>query len=106
MIDLRPELLEMVKKILNRIVPGATVLAFGSRVAGTAKKHSDLDLVVITDNALPQKQYYQLKDAFEESELPIKVDVLDWCRISPEFKRNIQQRYEVIVSAEKGAVPK
>ncbi len=97
MIDLRPDLLEIVKQILRRHVPDAEVWTFGSRVTGTAKIYSDLDLVVIERERLPQKQYYQLQDAFEESELPIKVDVLDWHRITPEFRKNIEKRYEVFV---------
>ena len=67
-------------------MPNAEVWAFGSRVSGVARDHSDLDLVVIDEQQLPQKQYYQLQEAFQESELPIRVDVLGWHRIAPEFQ--------------------
>ena len=41
----------------------------------------------------------QLKEAFEESGLPIRVDVLDWHAISDAFKNVIAEEYEVIQEA-------
>ena len=96
MIDLPENLLIQVKAILKKYVPEVEVWAFGSRVTGTAKVYSDLDLVVLGKDKLPQKQYYQLLEAFQESELPIRVDVLDWHRITPEFRKNIKKYYEVL----------
>lgn len=96
MINLSPDLMRQVMVIINQYVPNAEVWVFGSRVSGTAREHSDLDLVVIDEQKLPQKTYYQLQEAFQESELPIRVDVLDWHRITPEFQQNIKKQYEVI----------
>lgn len=97
MIDLLPDYLKQIKKILETYVPTATVWAFGSRVRMTASEYSDLDLVLIDKTIIPQKLFYQLKDAFEESDLPIKVDILDWHRISSEFQKNIESNYEQIL---------
>lgn len=97
MIDLRADLLETVKAVLVDYVGEAEVWAFGSRVTMTAKDYSDLDLVVVGKEKLPQRNYYHLKDAFEESDLPIRVEVLDWHRISLEFQNNIRKKYEVIL---------
>lgn len=96
MLDLRPDLFELVQAILRQFVPAAEVWAFGSRVTGSAKEHSDLDLVVVAKEPLPKEVYYRLQDAFEESALPMRVDVLDWHRITPAFRANIEKRYEVI----------
>ena len=96
MIDLPENLLIQVKAILKKYVPEVEVWAFGSRVTGTAKVYSDLDLVVLGKEKLPQKQYYQLQEAFQESELPMRVDVLDWHRITPAFRKNIKKNYEVL----------
>jgi hypothetical protein len=57
-------------------------------------------LVLIEKEQIPKKRYYQLQEAFEESDLPIKVDVLDWHRITPGFRANIERRYEVVVDGE------
>jgi predicted nucleotidyltransferase len=45
-LDLRPDQLQIVQHILQRRVPTFDVWAFGSRVKGTAKPYSDLDLAV------------------------------------------------------------
>ena len=39
-------------------------------------------------------------EAFEASDLPFRVDVLDWHRISESFHKVIEQAYEVIQSPE------
>ena len=96
MIDLPPEQLTLIKNILVEQVPGLEVRAFGSRVTGGAKPYSDLDLVVVGEQALPLDVYFRLKDRFEESNLPIRVDVLDWHRISEEFRQLIEQGFQII----------
>ena len=37
-----------------------------------------------------------LKEAFEESRLPFRVDVLDWHTISESFRKVIKAQYKVI----------
>ncbi len=88
--------MKQVTDILRQLVPHTEVRAFGSRVSGTSRVHSDLDLVIIDTQKLPQALYYQLQEAFMESELPIRVDVLDWHRITPEFRKNIEKQYAII----------
>ena len=96
MIDLSPEQLELVKRILSEHVPACEVRAFGSRIKKTAKVWSDLDLAVVGSSKLERHALYDLKEAFEESVLPIQVDVLDWHAISPKVQAVINEDYEVI----------
>jgi type I restriction enzyme S subunit len=90
--DILPEHLEIVKNILTKIVPDVEVFAFGSRVTGPAKKHSDLDLLLkgkgIIDKAIMRK----LKTAFEDSDLPFRVDLLDWETAKKEFREMIEKQ--------------
>ena len=86
MIDLPPQQLATVKSVLNAVVPGISVYAFGSRVNGRAKRHSDLDLALLADDPLNWLQLAQLHEAFEASNLPIRVDVVDWAACSAQFK--------------------
>lgn len=86
----------MVNEILRQIVPDRTVWAFGSRVNGKARGYSDLDLVILGDAALPTPTLYALQEAFQESELPIRVDVLDWHSLSPSFRQVILKHYVVV----------
>ena len=90
MIDLPENLLIQVKAILKKYLPEAEIWAFGSRVTGTAKVYSDLDLVVLGKEKLPQKQYYQLQEAFQESELPIK----SRCPGLASYHPGIQEEYK------------
>ena len=88
--------LKDIKEVLARHIPDVEVRAFGSRVTGKAKKYSDLDLVVMTRSPLDAKTMAFLKNAFEESNLPIKVDIIEWATISDSFKRIIEERCERI----------
>ena len=58
-----------------------------------------MDLAVVGTVKLEQHALYDLREAFEESDLPIRIDVLDWHAISPEFQAVINVGYEVIQPA-------
>jgi uncharacterized protein len=102
MINLRPDQLALVKSLLAKYAPQHEVRAFGSRVTGKAKPHSDLDLVVMTKTPWTALHLANLQEAFSESNLPFRVDVLDWAGTSEEFRRIIVQRYEVLQRGENG----
>jgi predicted nucleotidyltransferase len=88
--------LETIKRILAEYVGGCEVRAFGSRVAGTAKDHSDLDVVVVAPGKIKRRTKMLLKEAFEESDLPFRVDVIDYNAVSDEFRAIIDAKYEVL----------
>ncbi|MCP1242550.1 nucleotidyltransferase domain-containing protein [Acetobacter lambici] len=94
-IDITPEERAIVLRILNEIVPDREVRAFGSRVTGKAKPFSDLDLAVMGDEPLSLETRARLEDAFSESELPWKVDVLDWALIDVEFQNIISKKWTI-----------
>ena len=70
--------------------------AFGSRATWTAKDYSDLDLAIVGVSALDCRTLGQLKEAFEQSDLPMRVDVLDWHTITDRFRKVIEQDYVVV----------
>jgi len=92
MIDLEERFLQLMREILGRRVPECEVRMFGSRVRGTARKFSDIDLVVVGTSAVPEKTISELRDAFADSDLPYRVDVLDWHAITPEFRKAIEEQ--------------
>ncbi|MGB5736719.1 MAG: nucleotidyltransferase domain-containing protein [Thiohalocapsa sp.] len=102
-IDIRPEHWLIIRDILQAYVPQYPVWAFGSRVRGTARPYSDLDLVVVTDQPLSLDVSAALADALSESDLPWKVDLVDWATTSPAFRRIIEQEH-VIVSGHQSPV--
>ncbi|MBI4238881.1 MAG: nucleotidyltransferase domain-containing protein [Deltaproteobacteria bacterium] len=96
MIDLPADQLAQVKAILSQHVPAAEVRVFGSRAAGTPKKYSDLDLAIVDRERLSLNTLGALREAFQESDLPIRVDVVDWHALSDEFKTVIAAHYVVL----------
>jgi predicted nucleotidyltransferase len=73
------------------------VRAFGSRVTGRGvKKHSDLDLVVIGKAKLAPGITQLVSEAFQESDLPFRVDVLDWNSLHREFQSAIEKESVVL----------
>ena len=96
MIDVAPRHMRTIRYILARHVPGCEVRAFGSRVCGTARDYSDLDLAVVGEKKLDFDTMRLLKEAFEESNLPFRVDLLDWHALSANFRKVIEAGYEVL----------
>jgi predicted nucleotidyltransferase len=91
--------LAIVRSLLERNVPGIAVWAFGSRVDGTAKPHSDLDLVLLARDPVPLATLALLEDDFAESDLPYRVDVVDWTRLDESFRQVIGGRHEAVKEA-------
>ncbi len=89
-IDVEPRDLEAVTAILGRLVPEYEVRAFGSRVRGKARKTSDLDLAIMTDLPLSIERTAELRDAFRESDLPFRVEFLDWAVTDERFRKIVE----------------
>lgn len=95
-LDVKPAHLDEIRRILSKHVPAFEVIAFGSRVRGDARPWSDLDLAVSGPTALHWNDLGKLREAFQESELPFRVEVMDWDTASPEFKRAVEQDCTVL----------
>jgi len=95
MINLDKRSKAMIEEILAPYIARGSLYVFGSRVDGECDAHADLDLLIRSEQALPFADFLALKDALEFSELPMRVDLLDWQRVTPEFRQAIEQRCEV-----------
>lgn len=89
MINVRSQELRIIVSLLQELAPDCEVWAFGSRVRGENKPYSDLDLVLKARVRLPLRRVGELKEAFQESALPFRVDVADWHALSDDFKHAI-----------------
>lgn len=79
-----------VRAILARHLPaGITAWVFGSRAGGRPKPWSDLDLALDGGAPLPLPLLAELAEAFDESPLPWKVDLVDRASVSEAFGRII-----------------
>lgn len=94
MLDISTEQRDMVIRILDAHLPGREAMVFGSRATGSAKPYSDLDIAIMGDEPFDFRTQAFLKDTFAESDLPLGVDVVQWCKISPEFKKVIQPQLQ------------
>ena len=99
LVDLSPAHLTIVVEILAEHVPACEVRAFGSRAMWNARDTSDLDLAVIGDGPLPSRILTMLKETFEESRLPMRVDVIDWNAITDDFRESIASDSVVVQEA-------
>lgn len=97
MIDLTAAQLAEVRRILAAHLPDRTVWVFGSRASGSAKPFSDLDLAIMGDEPLDFYTLSSLKDAFAESDLPFRVDLVDWATTAENFRNIIRQNHLLLV---------
>ena len=81
----------MVRAIVERTVPGAQLWVFGSRATGRARPYSDLDLLVTSPPRLTWMQRVALQDAFEASDLPFCVDVVESATLAPAVARRVDE---------------
>ena len=95
MVDIEEQHLKIVKEVLADLLPDNTkVWIFGSRVTGKAKKFSDLDIALDlgSNKKICLALFADLKEAFDKSDLPWTVDIVDMNSISDEFKSIIDSQ--------------
>ena len=100
-VDITAKQRKTVTALLERHLPGTAVWIYGSRAKWTARPQSDLDLVVF---ATPEQngRIGALREAFEESDLPFRVDLFVWDEVPDEFRRQIQAEHVVLLAARNG----
>ena len=100
-IDITPEDRQTVLALLQRHLPGTAAWVYGSRARWTSTPTSDLDLVVF---ATPeqQPQVGDLREAFEESNLPFRVDLFVWDDVPESFRHRIEADRAPLVRQEAG----
>jgi predicted nucleotidyltransferase len=81
-----------VKDILSEYINfnECDVYLFGSRMKGTHRPDSDLDVLIVDKSTIQPKIVPVLEEAFENSDLPYKVDIVIKSRISDEFYNHIK----------------
>lgn len=89
MLELESHDKEIIDSILAPYIAEESLWVFGSRVTGSARSNSDLDLVIRGKGQLPLSEWQRLADDIEYSEMNTRVDLVDWHRLSDEFKNNI-----------------
>ena len=98
-IDITAKERKTVLALLARYLPNTTAWAYGSRVKWTSRPESDLDLVVF---ARPKQadRVSSLKEAFDESNLPFRVDLFVWDEVPEQFRKQIEAEHVALVERE------
>ena len=94
-IDITSSQREEIVRLLGRYLPNTEVWVYGSRVSFTARPYSDLDMVVFASEE-QVNSVFELKEAFEESSLPFRVDLFVWDNLPDRFHDNIKKNYLVL----------
>lgn len=76
------------KHIQEKLGTDIKIWCFGSRARGDQRKFSDLDLIIDGPDELRQK-IGELDELFEESNLPIKVDIV----LDGDFAESYRESY-------------
>jgi predicted nucleotidyltransferase len=95
-LDIQSKHLKVVQSILKEHIPEYSVIAFGSRIHGTATAVSDLDLCIMSQEPLSFLALAELRDAFSLSMIPYRVDISVWSDLSPQFQEIIKNKNVVI----------
>ena len=99
MIAVSSEEFEIIIKILKAHIKKGKVYAFGSRYKNNNRKFSDFDIAIDTGEKLSFEFLNILKDSFEESDLPYRVDIIDYNNISDKFKKIVDGGNEIIYNS-------
>ena len=59
---------------------------FGSRATGGGRKFSDIDIGIKSKKQIDSLLLSDIKEAFEESNIPYTVDVVDFSHVSDRFR--------------------
>ena len=102
-IDITDDQRKVVYALIERHLPNTTTWVYGSRAKWTARPQSDLDMVVFTTPE-QNSQVFGLREAFEESNLPFRVDLFVWDDMPERFRKRIEAEHVVLVErGERGA---
>lgn len=85
-----------IKNYLSQIEEIEAIKIFGSRVKGTYKKGSDIDIALFGEN-LTDKLLKHISNELDELPTPYKFDVIDYKTIENENLKSEIDRYGIVL---------
>ena len=87
-VTMSESIIERIKTIVLEYLEDEEVRigVFGSRVKGSQRKGSDIDIAVIPKNRWNETKLTLLRERLENSNIPWKVDLVDFSKVDEEFK--------------------
>lgn len=71
---------------------------FGSRVSGSGGERSDIDVGIEGEEPLPVKLFADIVDGLEDLPVLYKIEIVDFKKVSPDFRAVALQHVEEINS--------
>ena len=96
-IDITTDQRKTLLALIKRHLPNTTAWVYGSRVKWTSRPQSDLDLVVFTKPD-QERRVSELREAFEESNLPFLVGLFVWDAVPEQFRKQIEADHAVLLA--------
>jgi uncharacterized protein len=93
-IILDPDHLALLRKVVGQVAPGVPAFVYGSRAHGRSlRPFSDLDICLKDTGPVAETTMSALREAFDASNLPIRVDVVDWHGLDIAFAERIERDF-------------
>ncbi|MCL2608316.1 MAG: nucleotidyltransferase domain-containing protein [Treponema sp.] len=94
------ETLQFLRLVFQKYAGIRQVVIYGSRAKGNYRRGSDIDLALKTGGSFSFTDLLNIKNDFEDSDIPYFVDVLVYENLSnPELKDHIDRVGKVLYSA-------
>lgn len=86
--------LSQIKKIIFQYLDYKKdkVFIFGSRAIGKSAKFSDIDIGIESKRKIPSHTLSEIKEEFEQSDIPYIVEVVDFSSVSTRFNKVAKQK--------------
>lgn len=78
-----------IKTTVKKYLPSEDykLFIFGSRATGENRRFSDLDLGILGPKIMPSHVKVKIEEELENSRIPYKIDVVDFKKVSDEFRK-------------------
>jgi uncharacterized protein len=84
---------QLLISLIDRKLPECRMWLFGSRARKTNQQGADIDLALDAGRVLTMQEIFSLKEAIEESDLPVFVDLVDIRNVSEDFLNQIKKEW-------------
>ena len=75
--------------IIHKHIPGCTIYLFGSRAINKERPGSDIDIALDNGKPIDSNKLLAIKMAFDETTIPMKMDLVDFNTAPQELKNDI-----------------
>ena len=76
----------------HHLPAGYKAFIFGSRAQGTSRSYSDVDLGILGKDKLPTSKIASIKNELEDTNLPYRVDLIDFTTVTDKFKNSAMRK--------------